>query len=74
MEVSDAHVFPRYLTPVLRQLSFQSFRLLFSHASAEVRGQNTAERNFFSTGSQITNSQSPGHEFDTLTTEPSGRG
>ena len=31
---------------VLTQMSFQSHRLLYSHASAEVRGENTPERNF----------------------------
>ena len=31
-------------TPVLTQLSFQSHRLHFSHASAEVRGDNTPRR------------------------------
>ena len=41
MAVGDANVFPGFLTPVLKQLSFQSHRLLFSHASAEVRGENT---------------------------------
>ena len=45
MVVGDAHVFPRFLTPVLTQISFKSHRLLFSHASAEVRGENTSERN-----------------------------
>ena len=35
MAVGDAHVFPGFLTPALTQLSFQSYRLLFSHASAE---------------------------------------
>ena len=48
--------------------SFQSHRLLFSHASAEVRGDNTPERNFASTGGS--NSQPAGHESYTLTTEP----
>ena len=38
MEVGDAHVFPDFLTPVLTQISFPGHRLLFSHASAEVRG------------------------------------
>ena len=52
MAVGDAHVFPGFLTPVLTQLSFQSHRLLFSLASAEVRGENTPERNFASTGSR----------------------
>ena len=50
MAVGDAHVFPSFLTPVLTQLSFQSHRLLFSHASAEVRGENTPKRNFTSSG------------------------
>ena len=46
MAVGDAHVFSGFLTPVLTRISFQSYRLLFSHASAEVRGGNTPERNF----------------------------
>ena len=46
----DAHAFPGFLTPVLTQLSFQSHRLLFSHASAEVRGEYTLERKFSSPG------------------------
>ena len=43
--------------PVLTQLSFQSHRLLFSHASAEVRGENMPERKFASTGYQTHNHQ-----------------
>ena len=39
MAVIGAHVFFGFLTPVLTQLPFQSQRLLFSHASAEVRGE-----------------------------------
>ena len=54
MAVSNAHVFPGFLTPVLLQSSFKSHRL-FSHASAEVRGGNRPERNFVSTGSQTRN-------------------
>ena len=38
--VGDIHVFHGFLTPVLTQLFFQSHRLLFIHASAEVRGEN----------------------------------
>ena len=49
--VGDAHVFPGILTPVLIQISFRSYRLLFSHASEEVRGKNMPERNFASTRS-----------------------
>ena len=48
MAVGDAHVFPGFLTPVLTQLSFQSHRLLFSYASAEVKGENTPEKKFAS--------------------------
>ena len=55
--VDDAYVFPGFLTPVLKQLSFQSHRLLFSHASAEVRGENMLERKVASTGSQTHNHQ-----------------
>ena len=55
MAVGDAHVFPGFLTPVLTQISFQSHRLLFSHAPAEVRGENMPERNFASTGSRTHN-------------------
>ena len=37
--------------------SFQSHRLLFSHAFAEVRGENTPERKFASTGDRAHNHQ-----------------
>ena len=37
--------------------SFQSHRLHFSHASAEVRGKNTPERKFTQTGDQTHNHQ-----------------
>ena len=57
MAVGDAHVFSGFLTPVLTQPSIQSHRLLFSHASAEVRGKNTPERKFASTGSRTHNHQ-----------------
>ena len=36
----------------LHNSSYQSRRLLFSHASVEVRGENTPERKFASTGSR----------------------
>ena len=41
MAIGDAHVFHGFPTPVLTQLSFRSHQLLFSHALAEVRGENT---------------------------------
>ena len=46
MAVGDAHVFPGFLTPVLTQFSFQGHQLLFSYASAEVRGENMPEKKF----------------------------
>ena len=64
MVVGDAHVFPSFLTPVLTELSFKSYRLLFSHASAEVRGKNTSKKKFRLNG--VSNSQPPGHKSDTL--------
>ena len=49
-------VFPGFLTQVLKQLSSQSNRLLFSHAS-EVRDKNSPE-----------SLPQSGHESDMLTT------
>ena len=51
MAVGDAYVFPGFLTPVAYQhnFSFQSHRLLFLHAFAEMRGENTPERKVAST-------------------------
>ena len=57
MVVGDGHMFPGFLTPVLPQLSFQNHRLLFPHALAEVKRENTPERKFASTGSQTHNHQ-----------------
>ena len=57
MAVGDAYVFPGFLTPVLTLLFFQSHRLLFSHASAEVRGENMPERKVASTWDQTHNHQ-----------------
>ena len=57
MAVDDAYVFPGFLTPVPTQLLFQSHRLLFLHASAEVRGGNTLEKKLASTGSRTHNQQ-----------------
>ena len=41
----------------LHNFSFQSHRLLFPHASAEVRGENTPERKVASTGDRTHNHQ-----------------
>ena len=72
MAVDDAFMFPGFLTPVLKQLSFQSLRLLFSHALTEVRGESTPKRK--GRLNRVSKSQPPGHESDTLTTEPPGWG
>ena len=67
MAVGDIHVFPVFLTQVLIQLSFQTYRLLFSHASAEVRGEKMPERKFALNQSQI-------HNLDTLSTDTTEQG
>ena len=69
MAVSDALVFPGFLKPVLTQLSFQNHQLLSSHASVEV-GERRKYAGKKVCLSQVSNSQPPGHESDTLTTEP----
>ena len=42
----------------LTQLSFQNDRLLFSHVSAEVKGENMPERKFASTVGQTQSTRS----------------
>ena len=54
MAVGDSYVLPGFLTTVPTQLSFQSHRLIFSHAS-EVRGKNAPKRKFASNGYQTHN-------------------
>ena len=56
-KASIAYMFPGVPTPVLTQRSFQSHRLLFSHASAEVKVENTPDRKLASTGSRTYNHQ-----------------
>ena len=65
MAVRHAHVFPGFLTPVPTQLSFQSHQLLFSHALVEVRGENTPERKFTTTGYRTWD-----HQVTSLTCSP----
>ena len=71
MEVIDAHAFPAFLTSVLTQISFQSHRILFSHASAEVRRKKYRGKKFCL--NWVSNSQLPGHDSNMLTTEPPGQ-
>ena len=70
MAVSDPHVFPGLFQPSLKQLSFHSHQLLFSHASAEVRGENTPEE---SSPNRVLNSKPQSHESNTLSNELPGR-
>ena len=49
--------FPAFSQQYLHNFSFQSHRLLFSHASAEVRDENTPERKLASTGDRTHNHQ-----------------
>ena len=57
MAVGDAHVLPGFFAPVLTHFSFQGHRLLLSHISAEVSGENKPERRFASTGYRTHNHQ-----------------
>ena len=72
MAVGDAYVFPGFLTPVLTQLFFPKPPTTF--LTCFCRGER---RKFAGKKSRLnrgSNSQPPGHESDTLTTEPPGRG
>ena len=70
MAVGDAYVFPGFLTPVLTQLFFPkpptTFLIFFC------RGEKRKYAGKKSRLNRGSNSQ-PGHESDTLTTEPPGR-
>ena len=72
MAVGDAKVFPGFLTPVLTQLFFPkpptTFLTCFCRSE---RRKYAGKKSLLNRGS---NSQSLGHESDTLTTEPPGRG
>ena len=72
MAVGDAHVFPGFLTPVLTQLFFPKPPTTFLTCFCRGKRRKYArKKSHLNRGS---NSQPPGHEFDTLTTEPPGRG
>ena len=64
MAVGDAHVFLAFSHQLQHNFLFLSKnrRLLFSHISAEVRGENMPERKFASTGSQTHNHQVMSHD------------
>ena len=72
MAVGDAYVFPDFLTPVLTQFFLPkpptTFLTCFCRGE---RRQYAGKKSRLNRGS---NSQPPGHDSDTLTTEPPGRG
>ena len=72
MTVGDTYVFPGFLTSVQIQLFFPrpptTYLTCFCRGE---RGKYAGEKSRLNWGS---NSQPPGHESDTLTTEPPGQG
>ena len=72
MAVGDAYVFPGFLTPVLTQLFFP--KPLTTFLTCFCRGERRKYAGKKSRLNRGSNSQPPGHESDTLTTEPPGRG
>ena len=71
MAVGDAYVFPGFLTPVLTLLFFPkpptTFLTCFCRGERRKYARKKSRLNLGS------NSQPPGHESDTLTTEPPRR-
>ena len=72
MAVGDAHVFPGFLTPVLTQLFFPKPPTTF--LTCFCRGERRKYAGKKSRLNRGSYSQPPGHESDTLTTEPPGWG
>ena len=72
MAVSDAYVFPAFLTPVLTQLSFP--KPLTTFLTCFCRGDRRKYAGMKVRLNWGLKSQPPGHESDTLTIEPPGRG
>jgi hypothetical protein len=66
------HTFPGFLTAVLTQLFFPKPPATFLTCVCIGERQNYARKK--SRLNRGSNSQPPGHESDTLTTEPPGRG
>ena len=72
MAVGEAYVFSGFLTPVLTQLFFPKPPTTFlTYFCRGERRKYAGKKSYFNRGS---NSQPPGHESNTLTTEPPGRG
>ena len=72
MAVSDAHVFPGFLTPELTQLFFPNQPTTFLTCFCRGEWRKYAGKKVHL--NQGMNSQPPGHESNTLTTEPLGWG
>ena len=72
MAVGDAYVFPGFLTPVLTLLFFPKPPTTF--LTCFCRGERRKYARKKSRLNRGPNSQPPGHESNTLTTEPPGRG
>ena len=72
MAVGDAYVFPGFLTPVPTQLFFPKPPTTF--LTCFCRGERRKYAGKKSCLNRGSNSQPPGHESDTLTTEPLGGG
>ena len=72
MVVGDAYVFPGFLTPVLTQLFFPKPPTTF--LTCFCRGERRKYPRKKSRLNQGSNAQPPGHESDTLPTEPPGWG
>ena len=72
MAVGDAHVLPGFLTPVLTQLFLPKPPTTF--LTCFCRGERRKYAGKQSRLNRGSNSQPPGHESDTLTTAPPGRG
>ena len=71
MAVGDAHVFPGFPTPVLTLLFFPKSPTTF--LTCFCRGERRKYAGKKSRLNRGLNSQPPGYESDTLTTEPPGR-
>ena len=72
MAVVDAYVFPGFLTQVLTQLFFPKPPTTFLTCSCKSERRKYARKK--SRLNRGSNSQPPGHEYDTLITEPPGWG
>ena len=72
MAVGNTHMFPGFLRPVLTQLFFPKPPTTFLTCFCRGERQKYAGKKVCL--NWISNSQPPGHESHTLTTEPPGRG